>query len=83
MFLQNKMIHNFSEHVLQVSHFAFKKYLILINILLTDYPFTGLIFIFFKYRMILHVKVFVNVKKLRRDCMFLCLIKLVAHDDLK
>ena len=28
----------------EVSHFAFKKYLILINILLTDYPVTGLLF---------------------------------------
>ena len=33
--------------------------------------------------MILHVKVFVNTKKLRRNCMFLPFIKLVAPDDLK
>ena len=33
--------------------------------------------------MILHFKVFVNVKRLRKNCIFLCFIKLVAHDDLK
>ena len=33
--------------------------------------------------MILHFKVFVNVKKLSRNNTFLCFIKLVAPDELK